>query len=608
VSGFFGIVREDGASVDERLLHDVCERMRFRGPDGVSIWREDGVGSCFALMRTGPAPQAERQPVETAGRFRLFGDIRLDAREELQRQLADKGYVGNLGVSSEELFLCAWQAWGETALEKVIGDFSLALWNGEEHALYCARDFVGPRPFYYAQVGGVFCFSNTLDVLRCVPEVSDELDEAYIGDFLLEGWSADPASTVYRDIRRLPPGHLLNFANGRTSVRRFLKLAIEEPVRFKRPEDYVEGYLDVVRAATKDRLPKGKTALYLSGGLDSGSICALTAQLAGAHPNGPLKAFTTSWKPLLTDPEPEIAELTARHLGIAHRIFEEKEFRAFEQPASGDGRTPEPLLDPFFARQQRQYREIAAHSNVILGGDGGDEVLSGQAWPYLVYLSKSGQWGALLRDFGGYFLKYKKMPPLRAGIRANFARLAGREKPFEHYPQWLNPDFEGRTNLRERWLALRNHHEVSEHPMHPRAYAGLHRGYWGNLQQIEDAGWTGVNLESLAPLLDLRVLHYLLRLPPVPWCANKELCRVAMKGLLPDEVTERPKTPMIANPNELEAGEKEKWNIVLPAAAPEICKQFVNWQKWSATFRNSKGSLSWTEIRPLSLFKWFESR
>jgi asparagine synthase (glutamine-hydrolysing) len=72
---------------------------------------------------------------------------------------------------------------GPAALEHVIGDFSFALWDANEQNQWCARDFVGSRPFYYAHVGQVFCFSNTLRILRLVQEVSRELDESFFGRF-----------------------------------------------------------------------------------------------------------------------------------------------------------------------------------------------------------------------------------------------------------------------------------------------------------------------------------------------------------------------------------------------------------------------------------------
>lgn len=77
-------MRRDGKLVEEKFLIEMAEALRFRGPDGVSVWTKQGVGGGFARMRTGPAKQAQKQPVDLGGRFWLWGDMRLDRCQELR--------------------------------------------------------------------------------------------------------------------------------------------------------------------------------------------------------------------------------------------------------------------------------------------------------------------------------------------------------------------------------------------------------------------------------------------------------------------------------------------------------------------------------------------
>lgn len=110
--GFFGIVRLDGKLVEEKFLIKMAEALRFRGPDGVSIWTKEGAGGCFTRMQTGPAKQTEKQPVGLGERFWLWGDIRLDGCEELRKQIGESPGPSNTDVfptieSSEEVFLRA---------------------------------------------------------------------------------------------------------------------------------------------------------------------------------------------------------------------------------------------------------------------------------------------------------------------------------------------------------------------------------------------------------------------------------------------------------------------------------------------------------------------
>ena len=605
MSGYFGVVRIDGEAVDRNLLDRIAAELAFRGPAGTSVWSNEVCGGCAALMDTYSAPQAQQQPVILGERYFLWGDVRLDGRSELLAELGEREPAPDLDETSERLLLRAWSHWGEQALEHVIGDFSFALWDARQATLVCARDFIGPRPLYYSLTGGALFFGNTLKVFRSVPEISRELDEQFIADFLVEGGSSDSARTAFRDVRRLPPGHLLKFSKSGIEVRRFRKLPVEEPLEFAREGDYVDAYLEVVRKAVSDRLPNGAAALYLSGGLDSGQISAVAAEVAAIRGRkDELKSFTLSWEPILDDPEPRFAALTARHLGISHQVLTEPELGLLGD--SSDWQAPEPDQDYFFARGRKQSQKIAQYSNVVLGGDGGDDILTGQSWPYLVHLWRTRAWKRIARDFGGYLWSSHRVPPLRAGLRAKITKFLHSEDKFAGYPVWLNPEFEARLDTRDRWLERFNAPAVDEHPLHPQAYRALHQDYWAGVLETEDAGWNGVLLETRAPLLDLRVLRFMLRLPPVPWCVDKELSRRAMRGRLPDAVVHRPKTPLIDDPLchcTLPVG----WPDEVPSSVRRRLETFVNWDKWCETLSGTKGSLSWLGLRPISLSYWLKA-
>ncbi len=205
MSGYAGIVCPDGATPNPNLLERMVAGLRFRGPDATETWSQRGAGFCFTLLRSGPAPQSPAQPCSLDGRVWLLGDVRLDGREDLQRELEQSGESFALNATDEELILRAWRQWHEEGLPKLIGDLSFALWDGVSRQLLCVRDLMGLRPFFFANSGGWFFFSNTLEVLRLAPDVDSSLDPQFIGDFLLQEWSSDASRTVYKDIHRLPP-------------------------------------------------------------------------------------------------------------------------------------------------------------------------------------------------------------------------------------------------------------------------------------------------------------------------------------------------------------------------------------------------------------------
>jgi asparagine synthase (glutamine-hydrolysing) len=386
-------------------------------------------------------------------------------------------------------------------------------------------------------------------------------------------------------------------------MQRFRSLPIEEPLRLKHAGEYLENYRDLLAQAVGDRLPHGKVSLYLSGGLDSGSVCATASRISresGTFPR--FKAFTISWRPLFDDPEPRFAQFTARHLGLAHEILEENSVRPDERQSAAS--LPEPSAEFFLNRDQRFYQAISQHARVVLSGDGGDDILSGQSWPYLKHLYKRGDWGDILRNFGGFLGTHGRFPPLRGGFRNKIRGLLGAQDAPQQLPAWLNEGFAKRS-LGTSGERFEECPPIEAHPLHPDAYRALHSGYWASVHESEDAGCTGVTLETRAPLLDLRILRFLLRLPPVPWCINKELSRRAMKGPLPENVLARPKAPLLEDPLEA-CWQKEGWRPNPDKNPPKIVHEFVNWEHWLATFENSKGYFHYEYLYPLSFSLWLK--
>jgi asparagine synthase (glutamine-hydrolysing) len=180
----------------------------------------------------------------------------------------------------------------------------------------------------------------------------------------------------------------------------------------------------------------------------------------------------------------------------------------------------------------------------------------------------------------------------------------GRTQDTAEYPPWLEPSFEKELHLRERWLQLQQPAK-EHHPLHPGGYASLSGAYWPSVFECEDAGWTGVAVEARAPLLDQRLIRFLLRVPPVPWCMNKELLLDSMHGLLPEDVRLRRKTPLQGDPLLLHT-EKNGWKPVLSYKACERLRMFVNCGMHPATSYPARGSDLWADLRPVALNHWLK--
>jgi asparagine synthase (glutamine-hydrolysing) len=600
MSGFAGVVSGDGAPVDRALLERMAERLAFRGPDGTGIRSLGAASFCFAFARTGPAPQSPDLPITVDGRHWLLGDVRLDGREELSRRLSSPEAPVTASRTDEELALCASLA---DRTDDLFGDYAFAIWEPAERRLVCLRDIIGAKPLFYGQAGSSLCFSNTLDVLRLVPGLDLRPDEHFVGDFLLQGWCGDLERTIYRGIRRLKPGHRLEFRDGELRSRRFTSLPIEEPLSYRRGADYVEHFRSLLTASVCERLPQSNVAVFLSGGLDSTSVAAVAAQASGKQRvRAGLRAYTIDFRPLFDDQEPPFAAKAAQHFNMPIEMIKAGDELPFVCWSDSAVRFPEPLHEPFQSRYVQMCRHMYAFARVVLSGDGGDDLLGGSGGPYARYLVRQGRPFELLRVFAKFLWQKRRLPELGTGLRGRLRSWRTGPPREPRLPEWLRAEFANRMGLRDRLAELCRGYR-QEHPYHPAGHAALTGGYWAGVLEDEDAAWLGVPLERRSPFLDRRLLRFLLRVPPVPWCIQKELLREAMRGLLPEPLRTRGKTPLPHSPFALQA-EKVDWNP-LPLPAPEaLLAEFLDWRKLEATLRSTAGFRSWDDLRPLSLNSW----
>jgi len=609
MSGYAGIIRPAGndasAGEDAQRVKEMAEAIAFRGPDSQNSWSHPDVHFCFSFLKTGPAPQWQTQPCSLEGRVWLLGEVRLDGRHELIHAFEQKGERVDQTISDEELVLHVFRIFGEPGVAALDGDFSFVFWNSEKKKLLGFRDLTGSRSFFYCASNGALSFSNTMDSLRAAPGFTRALDQNFLGDYLIASWCPDWERTVYKQIRRLPPGHLLEFSQEGLRVRRVAQLPIEELICYKRDNEYVEHYREILRLAVRDRLTNRTNLVFMSGGLDSTTVAAEASQILvkrAAH--GTVRAQTVDYKPLFDDSEAAEAQRVASHLRIPLEVHHGGDYEPFSGWDAPDFPMPEPRHEPFLAFHVADHQKAAKAARVALTGYGGDDVLLGQAWPYLRYSAKEGKFVSAASGLLGHVWNTRALPFLGLGIRTRIRNLFGRGQKLEQYPQWIKPDFAKELNLHERFAELQRK-PASAHPIHSAAYAVLTGPFWPNVLEGEDAAWGGAPMETRSPLLDRRMVRYLLRLPAIPWCLDKQLVRRAMKGELPKETLERPKTPLTQDPLELHVFQK-KWSA-LPFTEKALIEELVDVERLQTCLNfNSREGL-YENLRPVSLGLWLKS-
>ncbi len=538
-----GIFERDGAPVDRSLLQSLTRFLSYRGPDACEVWADGAVGFGNTLLRTTYESLAENQPTSLDRQFWITADARIDCRAELEAELTKAGRKIRQAAPDPELILHAYAAWGEACVQPLRGDFAFAIWDARRKTVYCARDHFGVKPFYFAELGSAFLFSNTLDCMRQHPEVSDALNDSAIADFLLFGLNCDVATTTFRDILRLPPAHFLSVSAAGIRSERYWSAPTDGRIRYRRSDEYIEHFQTLMQSAVADRLRINRAGIFLSGGLDSSSIAATARELSvKASGTADLRAYTIVYDSLIPDREGEHARTVAEFLRLPIRSFAMDGLQLFDRWNDPACVPPEPVEDPFAASLFDQFKAIGADCRVVLSGDGGDELMYFQMWPYTRDLLRNREWRRLLTEVP-QFLRLRRFPS--QGIRRRAQRVWGKRSVF---PTWLAPELTRRLRLEERWAERTSSAVAGEHPIVPKAHESVSSPRWSRVFELADPGLTHTAVEVRYPFLDLRIVNYVLAIPPFPWTFHKQLVRAAMSGHLPENIRQRPKTPLDGDP------------------------------------------------------------
>jgi asparagine synthase (glutamine-hydrolysing) len=543
LSGIVGIFHPDGARIERALLQSLADSLAYRGPDSRAIWQDGSIGLGHTLLRTTYESAGEEQPASLDGRFWITADARLDDRAELIAKMERGGRKIGRSVPDSTLILQAYSLWGAVCIEHLRGEFSFGIWDARTRTLFCARDHFGIKPFYYSKLESIFVFSNTLNCVRLHPEVSEELNDTAIGDFLLFGLNYDNATTTFRDVQRLPPAHWLSISASGLRTGKYWAPPTDGRIRYARADDYVEHFQGLLNEAVADRLRTDRVGILLSGGLDSSSVTAVAKEVSGKSGHATeIRGYTTVFDTSFPDEEGRYAREVGKFLGIPiqfHALHQTELFEGWDDPELS---LPEPLDNPLIASSLESYRNISADCRVLLSGEGSDNLMDFQMWPYAGDLRRRGEWRRLSTEVANYV--WIRPFPWR-GIRARFLGLFGKEPHRPVFPEWLSGDFSVRIKLQERWKEWGEHPNLPrEHPILPNAHASLSLPQWTHMFEQEDAGASRVPVETRYPFLDLRIVNYLLALPPFPWFFQKMLLREAMTGRMPETVRMRPKTPV----------------------------------------------------------------
>jgi asparagine synthase (glutamine-hydrolysing) len=342
------------------------------GPVSAARTAGDGPGVRFVVAPAGGSPALGRE----AGWGIVFDGVLFD-RDELAAAL---GAEGSPALDDAGLVARAYARWGEAALARIRGIFALVLWDTSGGELICARDPTGFHPLYYADSPQGLLISPSPTSLVSRPGVKGGLNRAGLVDYLARRW-VEPEETYFSGVRRVPPGHLLRQGrDGRRGCRRYWRPApYRDRIEWVPDAEVDERFAALLERAVRRSLSLGAPAVLLSGGLDSATVAAASADACRQAGSRPPLALS------LLFPEPYGEE--AQQRGVAEGLELPHLRVPFDEAAGADGifaaaldlsgTLAAPLFNiwaPAYARLLRDARQ--RECAVILTGEGGDDLLS----------------------------------------------------------------------------------------------------------------------------------------------------------------------------------------------------------------------------------------
>ncbi len=483
-------------------------------------------------------PSGHQPMCDAAGRCWMAYNGEVYNYPELREELAALGHAFR-GTSDTEVMLAAYRQWGEDCVTRFNGMFAFALWDADRRVLFCARDRLGVKPFYWQLEDGAFAFASEPRALVLTQARRPAPRAAAIRDLLALDWVDHAADTFFEGLFQLPAGHCLTLGEGGPAIRRWWALDPDRrvdgaPAELER--QFAELFTDAVRIRLRADVEVGTC---LSGGLDSTAVISTATRLArrGVH------AFSCAYdEGPAFDERPHIRAAVEACGATSHlTVPDGSDFWAVfdtmaltqDEPTAGQG-----------VYSQWKVMELAhAHGlKVLLDGQGGDETLAG----YFRYLptrmrdlARTGRWAELARLWGPVAdrvgaptaLLHTVEPwlpaPLVAAARTRFGQ--GKDRILSRALARLPGDTPGwpRAKRSDLWRQLAFDTLVRQLP---------------SLLRYEDRNSMAFSIETRLPFLDYRLVELAFALPDrlkLDGVTTKAILRRALADRVPESVRAR---------------------------------------------------------------------
>jgi asparagine synthase (glutamine-hydrolysing) len=545
---------------DWRVQGDVLARMNrrivHRGPDDEGFFVEENVG--LAMRRLSIIDvKSGHQPLANENRdvwIVYNGEIYNHA--ELRKDLESRGHQYRTR-SDTETIVHLYEEYGSDCVKHLRGMFAFAIWDRRKRVLFAARDRLGIKPFYYRWDGKSFLFGSEIKTILTYPGVEAEFDRGRLAEYLAFGYITGP-QTMFSSIRKLMPGHTLELSErGEPKIQRYWDLVVPVDEISRGHDYYVDKYRHMLESAVGSHLMSDvPLGVFLSGGLDSSAVAALTAKIRGDQ----IQTFAVGYG------EEEFSELpyakkVAEHIHSDHHEVRLSRKEFFESLPRLIWHEDEPIVWPSSVSLYHVARLARERVTVVLTGEGSDETLAGYtryAWT-LLNSKMDRTYRALTPAFLRQWLRQGiANAPISAALHGKlqhtFLMRDGASWPsfyFDNFYSAFSGDEFDQFLTPETMLSAGNAYDGSMEPWERSSGELLHRllytdinSYLIELLMKQDQMSMAASIESRVPFLDHPLVEFTARIPAdqqIKGMAGKFILKEAVRDLLPHDIIYRKK-------------------------------------------------------------------
>lgn len=544
---------QSNVKLDRAILLGMNSALRHRGPDDEGYYEAGQVSLAVRRLsiidlHTGQQPISN----ETGDIWVVFNGEIYNFRQ-VRAELETRGHIFKT-QSDTEVIVHAYEEYGDEYVKHLNGMFAVALWDARQRRLLLARDRIGIKPLYYWAGRDELVFASELKALLFHPDVPRQADPASIDLFLTLEYVPGPR-TIYRDVFKLLPGHVLVVENGQVQITQYWDVPCQ-PVHHSEAEcaEILSGLIkEAVRGHLVSDVPLGA---FLSGGIDSSTVVGYMSQAM----SDPVQTFSIGFDDQTYNELP-YAKAVAEQFGTKHHVevlnpdyvsLAEGLVTQFDEPFADTSVFPTFLVSKMASQKVK----------VVLSGDGGDELFAG----YDTYRAeKMSQYygrlpGALRQTLLPRLADWIPPQSAKKGMINAMKRMVEGVAldPSLQHTRWmifLRPA-EKHLLYKSDFRAALDEYLVTDFfngyfekaggfdRLSQQQYVDVKTYLADDILAKVDRMSMAVSLEARVPLLDHHIVEFAMNLPPhmkLNGTRTKSILRRAVKGLVPDPVLRKPK-------------------------------------------------------------------